>query len=71
MPVRRRRAEGEGTCEICGRVVLPGEPVHRFEQPDRGNRRSVVCPLCPRRAVARGWVRSGGAAARDRSASAA
>ena len=69
--MRRRRSEGEGNCAICGRVVLPGEPVQRFEQPDRGHRRTIVCPLCPRRAVARGWVRSGEAPAPNRSASAA
>ena len=39
------------------RDVLPGEPVHRFEDPDRGRRRRMVCPLCPRRAAGRGWVR--------------
>jgi len=57
--MRRRRAEGAGHCEVCGRVVLPGEPVQPFEDPRRGHRRRVVCPLCHRGAVARGWVRPG------------
>jgi hypothetical protein len=68
--MRRRRGEGPGDCAICGRVVLPGEPAHDFLDPDRGRRHEVVCPLCPRRAVARGWVRAGVPAA-DRGASAA
>jgi hypothetical protein len=54
----RARADGE-TCEVCGRLVLPGEPVHRLEDPDRGRRQRIVCPLCLRRALARGWVRPG------------
>jgi hypothetical protein len=54
---RRRRAEGPGDCEVCGRVVLPGEPVHTFEDPRRGRRRHLVCALCQRHAAARGWVR--------------
>jgi hypothetical protein len=53
----RPRAEEGTSCDVCGRHVLPGEPVHRFHDPDRGHRRRVVCPLCPRRAIARGWVR--------------
>ncbi len=67
----RRRSEGAATCAICERVLLPGEPVTRFEQPDRGYRRCVVCPLCPRKAVARGWVRAGERTTSNPSASAA
>jgi hypothetical protein len=55
----RRTPDGGERCAVCDRVLLPGEPVHRFEDPDRGHRRMVVCPLCPRRATARGWVRAG------------
>ena len=54
----RDRADGQ-TCDVCGRYVLPGEPVHRFEDPDRGRRRRIVCPLCQRRALDRGWLRPG------------
>ena len=67
----RRRSEGDGVCAICGRVMLPGEPVKHFEQPERGYRRCIVCPLCPRKAVARGWVRAGERATPNQSASAA
>jgi hypothetical protein len=53
-------------------VVLPGEPVHHFVEPSRGRRQRVVCPLCHRRAAARGWVRTGGSRDHlDRSAPAA
>jgi hypothetical protein len=64
--VPRERAEEGEACEVCGRYVLPGEPVHRFEDPDRGRRRRVVCPLCQRRALARGWVRPGAGAGLER-----
>jgi hypothetical protein len=53
----RTRADGK-PCEVCARVLLPGEPVHVLEEPERGRRRRIVCPLCLRRALARGWVRS-------------
>lgn len=56
----RRASEGPGDCAVCGRVVLPGEPVHHFVEPSRGRRRRVVCPLCHRGAAAKGWVRTGG-----------
>ncbi len=52
------RAETQ-RCEVCGRQVLPGEPVHLFEEPERGRRRRMVCPLCHRRALGRGCVRAG------------
>ena len=58
MSLGRARADGQ-SCELCGRSVLPGESAHVFEDPDRGYRRRTVCPLCHRRALARGWVRSG------------
>jgi len=54
----RVRAGGQ-RCDLCDRVLLPGEPVHVFEDPDRGRRRRPVCPLCHRKALARGWIRSG------------
>lgn len=54
----RRRSEGAGRGEVCGRVVLPGEPVQVFEDPRRGHRRRVVCPLCHRGVAARGWERA-------------
>jgi hypothetical protein len=53
----RRLATGE-TCDLCSRYVLPGEPIHLFEDPERGRRRRPVCALCHRRALARGWIRS-------------
>ena len=46
------------TCELCERCFLPGEPQHGFEQPERGRRVRVVCGLCQRRALLRGWVRT-------------
>jgi hypothetical protein len=52
----RRRAESPGPCAVCGRALLPGEPFHRFEEPRRGRRLNLVCPLCARPAAARGWV---------------
>jgi hypothetical protein len=55
----RVRASGE-RCDLCERALLPGEPVHVFEDPDRGRRRRPVCPLCHRMALARGWIRAGG-----------
>lgn len=59
------RSLGAGElCDVCGRVVLPGEPLHVFEDPDRGGRRRPVCPLCHRKALQKGWVRAG---ARNRS----
>lgn len=67
----RRRSEGAGARSICERVLLPGEPVARVAQPDRGYRRRVVCPLRPRRAVARGRVRTGERTTSNPSASAA
>lgn len=68
----RRAWEGPGDCSVCGRVVLPGEPVHHFVEPSRGSRQRVVCPLCHRRAAAKGWVRTGGTLdGRSRSAPAA
>ncbi|WP_217921762.1 hypothetical protein [Miltoncostaea oceani] len=70
--MRRRASEGPGDCAVCGRVVLPGEPVHHFVEPSRGSRQRVVCPLCHRRAAAQGWVRTGGSRDHlDRSAPAA
>ena len=57
--MRRRASEGPGDCEVCGRVVLPGEPAQYFEDPRRGHRRHLVCPLCTGRAGRRGWVREG------------
>jgi hypothetical protein len=57
--VTRHLGDGE-LCDICGRVVLPGEPLHVFEDPERGGRRRPVCPLCHRKALQRGWIRAGG-----------
>lgn len=54
----RKLGSGEH-CDVCGRVVLPGEPLHVFEDPERGGRRRPVCPLCHRKALQRGWIRSG------------
>lgn len=68
---RRIRPLTPEDCELCGRAVLPGEPVHRFEDPDRGGRRRTVCPLCHRRAAARGWVRAGTRESRGQGAPAA
>lgn len=55
----RHLGHGE-LCDICSRVVLPGEPLHVFEDPERGGRRRPVCPLCHRKALQRGWIRAGG-----------
>ena len=52
-------------CEICERQLLPGETRHYFDEPDRGRRLHVVCPLCRRTALQRGWVRSPDGAERD------
>jgi hypothetical protein len=52
------RRSGPPECELCRRYFLPGEPVHRFEEPDRGGRIRAVCALCQRRALTRGWLRS-------------
>jgi hypothetical protein len=57
--MRRRASEGPGDCAVCGRVVLPGEPVQHFEEPKRGHRHRIVCPLCADGALGRGWVRAG------------
>ena len=54
----RRLGAGE-VCDVCGRIVLPGEPLHVFEDPERGGRRRPVCPLCHRKALQRGWIRAG------------
>jgi hypothetical protein len=51
-----RRVVSPGPCRVCGRALLPGEPFHRFEEPRRGRRLHLVCPLCARPAAARGWV---------------
>ena len=57
--MKRKNAGGGEICDLCGRVMMPGEPLHVFEDPERGMRRRPVCPLCHRRALARGWIRSG------------
>lgn len=59
------------TCALCGRGVLPGEPLHHFEDPARGRRRWTVCTQCERGAFARGWVRPRARAATDHRAPAA
>lgn len=53
-------------CDLCGRTMLPGEPCHYFDEPERGRRLRVVCALCRAEALARGWVRSPDGSARDR-----
>ncbi|HJZ62259.1 MAG TPA: hypothetical protein VKD47_08900 [Miltoncostaeaceae bacterium] len=54
----RERADGRA-CEVCQRTLLPGEPFTFFDDPERRRFRRPVCPLCQRRAVARGWQRTG------------
>jgi hypothetical protein len=66
----RLRASGQH-CDLCGRALLPGEPVHVFEDPDRGRRRRPVCALCHRKALARGWIRAAGEDRRRQDAPAA
>jgi len=44
---------------VCQRTLLPGEPFTFFDDPERRRFRRPVCPLCQRRAVARGWQRTG------------
>ena len=44
-------------CSVCGRMILPGEQVRVFRDPERGGRRRPTCPLCHRQAMERGWVR--------------
>jgi len=57
-------------CTICGRLILPGEPVQQFVDPDRGRRHHPTCPLCQRQALERGWQRADAASGHDADSSA-
>ena len=49
------RAWGIDACEVCGRTILLGERVSRF---DRGGRPVRACPYCEGRLLSEGYSRA-------------
>ncbi len=42
-------------CDVCGRTILDGEEIGRFQA---GDRVLAVCPLCEGKTLAQGFVRA-------------